>query len=232
MRRKSLIVAASMLACFAAAYAQDPIGSIEGYYPTQLNPGQITTLSIAINVGRGGGPIPVQSLEIVPSDGITVGALKGEEPREGIVWWTTPISVAKDAATGTRRLVAVRQDGRTPPVTLLIADHTLTISNLKVTSAPGGGKTIQFQFTANEQGQGTLGNAPMAWFTLTCGPQPEVGVVRGKVASGVITAAIPNPKTFKGPGAPTFGPKCDLEVRATDQANVESNTLMTTFEFK
>jgi len=229
---KSMIVAAAMVTCFAAAYAQDPTNSIEGYYPTQLNRGQTTTLNVAFNVGRGGGPIAVQLFEIAPPDGITVGTLKGEEAREGVIWWTAPISVAKDAAAGARRLTVVRQHGRTAPVTLLIADHALTISNLKVTSAPGDGKTVELQFTAEEQGNATLGDAPMAWFTLSCGHQPEVGVVRGKAAGSVVTASIPHPKTFKGPGAPTFGPKCNLQVRATDQANVESNTLTTSFEFK
>jgi len=78
---KSMIVAAAMVTCFAAAYAQDPTNSIEGYYPTQLNRGQTTTLNVAFNVGRGGGPIAVQLFEIAPPDGITVGTLKGEEAR-------------------------------------------------------------------------------------------------------------------------------------------------------
>ena len=51
---KSTIVAAAMAAGFVAAYAQDPIASIEGYYPTQVNPGQTTTLNVAFNVARGG----------------------------------------------------------------------------------------------------------------------------------------------------------------------------------
>jgi len=171
-------------------------------------------------------------LPAVVRGGHVAVALPGEEAREGVIWWTAPISVAKDAAAGARRLTAVRQDGRTPPVTLLIADHVLTISNLKVTSASGDGKTIEFQFSADEQGKGSLGDAPLAWFTLSCGHQPEVGVVRSKAAGAMVSAAIPHPKTFKGPGAPTFGAKCNLQVRASDQANVESNTLTTTFEFK
>ena len=231
--RTSMIVAAAMLALFATAFAQGAIGAIEGFYPTQLNPGQTTIFNLAINVGRNGGPMPLQSLEIVPSAGVTVGALKGgDEVREGVLWWTVPVTVAKDAAPGTRTLVAVRPDGRTQPVTLRIADHTLTISNLKVTSAPTGGRTIAVQFGVEEQGNGMLGDAPMTWFTLGCGRVPETGVVRGKAANGVVTAAIPNPKTVSSPVAPTFAPKCTLEVRLTDQANVESNTLTTAVEFK
>jgi hypothetical protein len=71
-----------------------------------------------------------------------------------------------------------------------------------------------------------------AWFRLRCGKEPEVGVAKGKVANGIVKASIPNPKTITGAAAPTFGPKCDLEVRATDAGNVDSNTLTTTVEFK
>ena len=229
--RTSMTVAAAVLAMLAAAYAQGPIGAIEGFYPTQLNPGQTTTFNLAINVGRGGDPIPLQSLEITPPGGITVGAFKGDEVKEGVLWWTMPITVAKDAAPGTRTLVAINQTGRTQPVTLMIADHILAISNLRVTSAPTDGKTIDIQFGVEQQGK-PLGEGLMTWFTLSCGRVPETGVVKGRFANGVVTAGIPNPKTVISPVAPNFAPKCTLDVRLTDQANVESNTLTTTVEFK
>ena len=82
----------------------------------------------------------------------------------------------------------------------------------------------------------TLGT-PKAWFMLRCGgttglAKPEVGAVNGKVANGVVTVSVPNPKTIIGADAPTYAPTCDLSVRATDAAGVESNTITTKVDFK
>jgi hypothetical protein len=222
------VIALALLAP-AAASAQGLNGIIENYYPSQLTPGQTTTLNVAMNGGRNN---TLTGLEITPSTGITVGALKPGDLKEGVIWWQIPITVAKDAAPGNRTLVAVGMNGRTVPVDVTIPDHVVAISDLKVTAAPANGKTVDFQFAATEQGSGTLGAEVNAWFMLRCGKEPEVGIAKGKVANGVVKASIPNPKTITGAAAPTFGPKCDLEVRATDAGNVDSNTLTTTVEFK
>jgi hypothetical protein len=158
--------------------------------------------------------------------------LKAGDLKEGVIWWQVPITVAKDVAPGKRTLVAVGTNGRTVPVDVTIPDHAVAISDLKVTAAPANGTAVDFQFAAAEQGSGTLGAEVNAWFMLRCGKEPEVGIAKGKVANGVVKASIPNPKTITGAAAPTFGPKCDLEVRATDAGNVDSNTLTTTVEFK
>jgi hypothetical protein len=217
------VIALALLAP-AAASAQGLNGIIENYYPSQLTPGQTTTLNVAMNGGRNN---TLTAIEVTPATGITVGALKPGDLKEGVIWWQIPITVAKDAAPGKRTLVAVGMNGRTVPVDVTIPDHVVAISDLKVTAAPANGKTVDFQFAATEQGSGTLGAEVNAWFMLRCGKEPEVGI-----ANGVVKASIPNPKTITGAAAPTFGPKCDLEVRATDAGNVDSNTLTTTVEFK
>ena len=222
------LAAALLIAPASRAAAQGLTGWIENYYPTQLVPGQTTTLNVAINGGRNN---MLMSVEVMPSTGVTVGMLKPGEVREGVIWWQIPITVAKDASAGKRALVGTTQMGKLLPVDITIPDHVLTISNLKATSAPADGKTVEFQFTANEQG-GTLGPEPMAWFMLNCGKTPEVGAVKAKVANGVVTASMPHPKTITGPAAPTYAPKCELEVHATDAAGVESNTVKAPIEFK
>ena len=227
--RNFVLVGCGMLACLITARAQGLNGIIENYYPSQFAPGQATTLNLAMNGGRGN---VLTAIEITPATGITVGALKPGDLKEGVIWWQIPITVAKDAAPGKRTLVAVGMNGKTLPVDVTIPDHVLAISDLKVTAALATGKTVDFQFAAAEQGSGTLGTEPNAWFMLRCGKEPEVGIAKGKVANGVVKASIPNPKTITGAAAPTFGPKCDLEVRATDAGNVDSNTLTTTVEFK
>jgi hypothetical protein len=222
----------TFLTCFGpgahVSDAQGRLGIIEGYYPTQLVPGQTAVLNVAMNGGRQN---PIQSIEIIPSTGITVGALKELDPAQGEVWWEIPVTVARDAAPGTRTLVAVQPSGRTVPVTLTIAGHVPSISDLRIMSAQTNQPTVDFQFAASDQG-GTFGESPSVWFRLSCGKEPEVGMIKGKLASGVVRSSVPNPRTLTGVGAPSAGPRCDLEVRVSDSSKVDSNTLKTTVEFK
>ena len=231
--RNSLLIGCAMVACLATAYAQGLNGIIENYYPAQFQAGQTTTLSIAPAGGRGN---PLTTVEFTPAAGITVGTPKGGDLREGIIWYTVPITVAPGTQPGKRTMVAVTMQGKTQPVDVTIPDHTVTVSNLKVNAAVANGKTVDFQFNAAEGAGGTLGT-PKAWFMLRCGSttglaKPEVGAVNGKVANNVVTVSIPNPKTISGADAPTYAPTCDLSVRATDAAGVESNTVTAKVDFK
>jgi hypothetical protein len=59
-----------------------------------------------------------------------------------------------------------------------------------------------------------------------------MGVVRGRVDGGVIRAGIPNPRTLQDKAAaPSTGTHCDLQLRATDDSNTDSNTATVTFDF-
>src|SRR5437763_17115031 len=71
--------------------AQGP-GIIGSAYPTQLIPGQTTVLHMALVRNN-----PVQSIEIMPSAGITIGALTSRDLNQGAVWWEVPVTVAKNA---------------------------------------------------------------------------------------------------------------------------------------
>ena len=231
--RNALLIGCAMTACFVTAYAQGLNGIIENYYPAQFQAGQTTTLNIAPAGGRGNALV---SLEFTPAAGITVGTPKGGDLREGIIWYQVPITVAPGTQAGKRTMVAVTMQGKTQPVDVMIPDHALTVSNLKVNSAAANGTTVDFQFNVAEGAGGTLGT-PKAWFMLNCVKEgglsrPEVGAVNGKVANNVVTVSIPNPKTITGADAPTYLPNCDLSVRATDAAGVESNTITTKVAFK
>jgi hypothetical protein len=210
------------------AYAQQVPGVIGSVYPTQLMPGQTTSVHIALARNN-----PVQSIEITPSTGVTVSDMKSRDLNQGSVWWEFTVTVAKDAPPGPRTLVAVQQSGRTAPVTLLIPDHVPNISNLRVVSAQASQPMVDLQLTASNQA-GPFGPTPKVWFLLGCGPgQPEAGIVRGKFDNGTIRAGIPNPRTLQEhAGAPAMGTRCDLQVRATDTTGIDSNVLMTTFDFK
>jgi hypothetical protein len=233
-RHRRAIAVLGALACVLCtgiariSYAQQVPGVIGSVYPTQLMPGQSTSLHVAL--GRNN---PVQSIEITPSTGVTVSDLKSRDLNQGSVWWEFTVTVAKDAAPGPRTLVAVQQSGRTAPVTLLIPDHVPAISNLTIVSAQASQPMIDLRFAASNQG-GTFGETPKVWFLLGCGPgQPEAGIIRAKFDNGAIRAGIPNPRTLQEhAGAPAMGNRCDLQVRATDTSGIDSNVLMTTFDFK
>ena len=208
--------------------AQQPQGTIGSYYPSQLIPGQTTVLHVATDART-----KVQSIEITPSTGILIAGMNARDLHQGSIWWEFTLTVAQDAAPGSRMLVAVLPTGRTAPVTLLIPNHVPSISNLRILSARGNQPTVDLQLSAADQG-GAFDPSPYVWFLLACGPgQPEAGVVRGKVDNGVLKVSIPNPRTLTGrAGAPAAGNHCDLQVRATDSTGTDSNTATTTFDFK
>ena len=70
------------------------------------------------------------------------------------------------------------------------------------------------------------------YHSVSHGGEPEVGVVKGKLANGVVRASIPNPRTQMKPFAPPPNTHCDLVVRASDSKMADSNTLKTAVDFK
>jgi hypothetical protein len=79
---------------------------------------------------------------------------------------------------------------------------------------------------AASDASGDLGALPYVWFSLGCGREPLVGVVRGRATAQsagniIVVASLPSTS------APASG-TCDLQVRLTDSAGIESNTLKTT----
>ena len=223
---KHLLTTIVLLLLPLHVYAQEVQAVVGSMYPTQLARGQSNVLHIAL--GRNN---PVQALEISPADGITVTRTSSRDLNQGSVWWEFTLNVTANAAPGPRTLVVVQERGRTAPVTLTIPDHLPNVSNLRVTAAQVNRPTVDVQFNASNPG-GTFSDAPYMWFLLSCGPQPEMGVVRGRVDGGVIRASIPNPRTLQDKAAaPSTGSHCDLQLRATDESNTDSNTATVTFDF-
>jgi len=177
--------------------------------------------------GRG----EVTGVDISPSAGISVKDIKRGDIREGSLFWDVTIDVAGDAVPGNRTIVAVNQNGRTAPRPITVYAKVPTISNPKIVSAAVNQPTLQLQFGMTET-PNEIGDAPYVWFYLGCGGEPESGVVKGKYANGVVTAAIPNPRTQLKPFAPPPTDRCDLEFRASDAKMADSNTLTTTVDFK
>jgi hypothetical protein len=207
--------------------AQPPQVRVETMYPRYAAPGRITVINVAVP-----SPDPVQSAEISPAAGVTVAGIKGSGSgsEQNIGWWEVSLDVAKDAAPGDRSLVLVLRRGRTAPVTVSVPTHGPTISDLRIAPPQANQPAAELRLAAADTA-GDLGDSPYLWFMADCGGEPIVGALRGKVSAGVVRAALPDLRTAAGGGPPPAG-KCDLQVRLTDSAGVESNTLKTTLELK
>jgi hypothetical protein len=186
--------------------------AIEFAFPNQLVRGQTSVIHIAVPSRD-----MFQGAEISPAAGVTVASVtnaKRSELSQNVAWWDVTVNVARDAAPGSRSLVLLTSAGRSTPASLVIPDHVPAISDLRVvTAAPAA---VDVQFAATDE-KSDVGDLPYVWFTIACGGEPEVGVVRGKATGGTVRASIPRPAAMP----------CDLELRASDAQKIDSNTLKT-----
>lgn len=193
---------------------------IESAFPRQLPPGQTAAIHVAVSSRDA-----IQAAEISPAQGVRVLQIQQRENTQGTLTWSElTIEVARDAAPGTRTLVLVLPPpaGRTAPLSLVVPTHAPTVADLRLLSASSQQPTLELQLAASDA-SGDLGERPYLWFSLGCGGEPLVGVVRGTATpqsggSILVRAGFPTPR---GPA----GQKCDLQVRVTDSAGIESNTL-------
>ena len=199
---------------------------IESAYPRQLPPGQATVIHVAISSRDA-----IQAAEISPAQGVRVSRIQQRESTQGVLTWSElTIEVAPDAAPGTRTLVLVLPPptGRTAPLPFTVPTHVPSVADLRLLSTSSEKATLELQLAASDA-SGDLGERPYVWFSLGCGREPFVGVVRGRVTpqragNSLVLASLPSPR------APAGG-TCDLQVRLTDSAGIESNTLKTTVTF-
>ena len=220
--RSSVGIAAVCLASLGAGAQPSDAQTlrIESAFPRQLPPGQTTVIHIAISSRD-----MIQAAEISPAQGLKVSRIQQRETTQGVLTWSElTIEAAADAAPGTRTLVLVLPPpaGRTAPLPLTVPTHAPSVADLRVLSATPS--TLELQLAASDA-SGDLGDLPYVWFSLGCGSEPLAGVVRGKVtprSAGNVLVRVSVP----GPRAPVIG-KCDLQVRLTDSAGIESNTLKT-----
>jgi hypothetical protein len=211
---RSIVVGFAFVAAVAGvrtAFAQQP-PAIEIAFPKQLVRGQTTIVHVAVPSRE-----VFQGAEVSPAAGVSVAGVsnfKKSELSQNVAWWDVTINVARDAAPGPRSLVLVLPTGRTTPATLIIPNHVPAIADLRVVSATP--QRVDVQFGATDE-SADLGELPYVWFTITCGGEPTVGVVKGTAMGAVVRASIPRPAAAA----------CDLEVRASDTQKNDSNTLKT-----
>ena len=212
---RSIVVGLTLLASLApgarTVYAQQT-PAIEIAFPNQLVRGQTTLVHIAIPSRE-----MFTGAEVSPAAGVRVTGVtnfKKGELSQNVAWWDVTVEVAGDAAPGPRTLVLLTSNGRSTPATLVIPIHVPRISDITTPSSTP--QTIDVQFSATDD-SGDLGDQPYVWFSVACGGEPTVGVVRGKRTGNAVRASIPRPAAAA----------CDLEVRASDTQRIDSNTLKT-----
>jgi hypothetical protein len=220
----SLLSGASVLAQGAAP---PPPVAIETVYPRHVERGRTTVINVAVPSRE-----MVSAAEVSPSAGVTVASLKGRssESEQAIGWWEVTLNVAPDAAPGDRSLIFVMPTGRTPPTRITVPTHFPAISDLRIVPPQLAQPTFELQLAAADSA-GDLGDSPYVWFMAGCGGEPVAGAVRGKVSAGVVRAVLPNLRTAGGDRTPSAG-TCELQVRVTDAAGIDSNTLTTNVEFR
>jgi hypothetical protein len=200
------------LGCLAPdARAQQP-PAIEIAFPNQLVRGQTNLVHIAVPSRE-----MFAGAEVSPAAGVTVARVvnsKKAELSQNVAWWDVTIDVARDAAAGPRSLVLLTAAGRSTPVSVTIPGHVPTISTVKVVPGVPKAAATDVEFVAADE-SGDLGDQPYVWFTIACGGEPTVGVVRGKRTGDGVRASIPRPAASP----------CDLELRASDAQKIDSNTL-------
>jgi len=186
--------------------------AIEIAFPNQLVRGQTTVVHIAIPSREMFG-----GAEVSPAAGVTVSSVvnsKRPELSQNVAWWDVTLNVGGDAAPGPRTLVMLTANGRSTPVTVVVPNHVPRISDIGIAQGPSAPRTVDVQFSATDDSN-DLGDQPYVWFTIACGGEPTVGVVRGKRTGNTVRASVPRP-------APAV---CDLELRASDAQKIDSNTL-------
>ena len=191
------------------ALAQQP-PAIEIAFPNQLVRGQRSVIHIAIPSHE-----MFTGAEVTPSTGVRVTAVsnfKKAELSQNVAWWDVTIDVAPDAAPGPRTLVLLMPAGRSTAASLVVPNHVPRIAN--PATQQGSPQSIDVQFSATDESN-DVGDEPYVWFTVACGGEPTVGVVRGKRTGAAVRASIPRPASAA----------CDLELRASDAQKFDSNTL-------
>ena len=229
--RSFTVIAFTSLACLGPGVhiSEAQQIRIEGFFPRQLPLGQATVINVAVPSREA-----IQAAEISPSPGVKVSGIKmGQNIQGTLVWSELTIDVANDAAPGDRALVLLTPTSRTAPVTITIPSHVPSISELRVLSAQSNLPTLELQFAAVD-GSADLGDSPYVWFMIGCGGESVPGVVHGKLnagdkGNGFVHAVVPNPHISVGGGS-SAGGKCDLQVRMSDSAGFDSNTLKTTVD--
>jgi hypothetical protein len=191
---------------------------LSGYKPQVLR-GKITELKAY------GKTIPLQSVEITPSNGISIMDIKECQPdpgqagqnKPGVKVWSITISVEDTTQAGERSVVLETPQGKSKPEIILIATHFPIISDLQVKR---DGTVVFSVFDEEGDFSNESGQISIDYFT-DYGGYGDMGTVFTKDYSIKDQTNIVCGVTL------SFKGSCELEIFFTDKNGYESNKLKT-----
>ena len=196
---------------------------IEGFYPTQVLRGETTEITV-----RGKHFATIQSVEITPSEGVSVGEIKEKEKGKA---WTLVMVVGQEAQPGERSVVVVTPQGRLAAQTIRIPNHIPRITEIKVLSTKRAGGAVEFEATVFDEA-GDLGPNPHMVVTILCGgPVYLSGTTGDKVTAKDSTNSVVH-VSVSGYGISLPRMACKMEAGIQDQNRNQSKQVSTPVEFK
>ena len=230
MRRSICFVVLAVL-CFlglprvtsTAAAAPEKAPEIEAFYPSQVQRGETTEITV-----RGKHFDTIQSVEITPPEGISVREIKEKQKGKA---WTVVLVAGPDAEPGERSVVLVTPQGRPGAQTIRIPDHVPQITEITVLSTKRSGGAVEFEANVLDKAR-DLGPNPYLIVTLLCGgPVYLSGTRADKVTEKDSTNSLVH-ASVSGYGISMPKRSCEIEVGIQDQKRNNSKDRRAPVEFK
>jgi len=204
---------------------------IDTITPDQIIQGEINEISI---VGKNLSKI--QSIEIIPPEGILVKEIKELEPKEnekkeGKKRWSINIFAENNAQIGERKLVIVTPKGQSNEQIIEIIPYIPIIKNIKITSTESQNAKVEFMLYVFSEG-GDLGQKPQIVVILLGEREgfasiAKVAKIIKKNKKNSIVHAI-----VQGPPGTYAESTCEMFISITDKNGYKSKSFETLVEFK
>ena len=239
MRRSVCFVALAVL-CFlglprvtsTAAAAPEKSPEIEAFYPSQVQRGEATEITV-----RGKHFDTIQSVEITPPEGISVREIKEKQKGKA---WTVVLVAGPDAQPGERSVVLVTPQGRPAAQAIRIPDNVPQIKEITVLSTKRSGGAVEFEANVLDEA-GDLGPNPYLTVVLLCrniyvlrpgsGPVYLSGTRADKVTEKDSKNSLVH-ASVSGYGISMPKRSCEIEVGIQDRKRNQSKDLNAPVEFK
>lgn len=232
--RKCFLLCLIIAFAFLNAAAEDRQKEFKCYFfdPVEWGQGQSLTLQV---IGKKLGP--VQSVEVLPAEGLTIGspketALTPAEAQRERFGWDIPITVGKDATLGERTVRVTTAEGGIEKK-ISVVPHAPVISDLKIKSNSSNmfASHVEFELAVLAEASGlppkmeALVGVERGGFALI-----KLGLVWFKVKLKDVAPIDGGGKLVKGSfsgDGQAIGPFWDFQVFVRDKDKHSSNTLRT-----
>ena len=229
-----LLLQLTILSGTAQAQKGKKIDAMLAGYKPQVLVGQSTELKAF------GKNLILQSVEINPSDGISVRDIKETTPdpnnrrqqEKGTKVWSFTILVEKTAQSGERSVVLVTPEGHSEQEIIRIVTHIPIITGIEILSTESSSCKIEFTLSVFDEA-GDLGAKPDITVWVECGGAGfgSIKAAKSVVKKDAINSTVHVVISNVTPGSYCTG-MCNLRVSIEGATGCESDYLKTQVEFK